>query len=58
MLSLFGGGMNIICKDIRRQILSIAKETGHGHIPTSFSIVEILWALYSVLRHDPLDFGK
>ncbi len=45
--------MNSICKDIRRQILLVAKESGHGHIPTCFSIVEILWALHSVLRHDP-----
>jgi transketolase len=45
--------MKAICKDIRRQILRVAKESGHGHIPTCFSIVEILWALHSVLRHDP-----
>jgi transketolase len=42
-----------ICKDIRKQILQVAKESGHGHIPTCYSIVEILWAVYSVLRHDP-----
>jgi transketolase len=42
-----------ICKDIRKQILQVAKESGHGHIPTCFSIVETLWAVYSVLRHDP-----
>ncbi len=45
--------MNSVCKDIRRQMLLVAKESGHGHIPTCFSIVEILWALYSVLRHNP-----
>jgi len=47
--------MNTVCKDIRRQILYGAKESGHGHIPTCFSIVEILWAVYQVLRHDPLN---
>jgi len=45
--------MNSICKDIRRQILHASKESGHGHVPTCFSIVEILWAVYQVLRHDP-----
>ena len=30
------------CKDIRKSILSISKESGHGHIPTCFSVVEIL----------------
>ena len=45
--------MKSICKNIRRQILHGAKESGHGHIPTCFSIVEILWAVYQVLRYDP-----
>ncbi len=45
--------MKSICQDIRKQILRVAKESGHGHIPTCFSIVEALWAVYSVLRHDP-----
>lgn len=45
--------MKSICKDIRQLILRVAKESGHGHIPTCFSIVETLWAVYSVLRHDP-----
>jgi transketolase len=42
-----------VCKDIRKQILRVAKESGHGHIPSCFSIVEILWAVYSVLHHNP-----
>ena len=41
------------CKDIRKSILSISKESGHGHIPTCFSVVEILCAVYSAIRHDP-----
>jgi transketolase len=40
------------CKDIRKDILRIAKESGHGHIPTCFSIVEILCAVYDTIRHD------
>ncbi|MBI3795062.1 MAG: transketolase [Nitrospinae bacterium] len=44
------GGM---CKAIRKDILHISKASGHGHIPTCFSIVEILVALYSTVRHDP-----
>jgi transketolase len=44
-----------ISRDIRKQILRASKESGHGHIPTCFSIVEALWAVYSVLRHDPRD---
>ncbi|MGZ6230789.1 MAG: transketolase [Syntrophales bacterium] len=41
------------CRDIRKDILRIAKESGHGHIPTCFSIVEILCAVYDTIRHDP-----
>lgn len=42
-----------LCKDIRKNILKIAMITGHGHIPTCFSVVEILCAVYSAIRHDP-----
>ncbi len=41
------------CKNIRKSILDISKESGHGHIPTCFSVVEILYAAYSTIRHDP-----
>lgn len=41
------------CKNIRKSILSISKESGHGHIPTCFSVVEILYAVYSTIRYDP-----
>ena len=40
------------CKEIRKDILRIAKASGHGHIPTCFSIVEILYAVYDTMRHD------
>ena len=45
--------MNELCKKIRSEILSISHESGHGHIPTSFSIVEMLCAVYQTMRHDP-----
>ena len=41
------------CKEIRQDILKIAKASGHGHIPTCFSVVEIFYALYDTVRHDP-----
>ena len=43
------------CKEIRKDILRISKASGHGHIPTCFSIVEILYALYRTMLHDPAD---
>lgn len=43
------------CRDIRKNILRIAKISGHGHIPTCFSVVEILYAIYSSIKHDPLN---
>ena len=40
-------------KEIREQILLIAHKSGHGHIPTCFSVVEMLFAVYSTMRHKP-----
>jgi transketolase len=42
-----------ICKEIRQDILKISKMSGHGHIPTCFSVVEILYAIYDTIKHDP-----
>ena len=42
-----------ICKETRAEILRISKESGHGHLPTCFSIIEILYAVYNTIRHDP-----
>lgn len=42
-----------LCKDIRKNILRITMITGHGHIPSCFSVVEILCAVYSTIKHDP-----
>jgi len=42
-----------VCKEIRQDILRISRSSGHGHIGTCFSVVEILHAIYGVIRHDP-----
>ena len=42
-----------ICKEIRTDILKISRLSGHGHIPTCFSVVEILLAIYNSIKHDP-----
>jgi transketolase len=41
------------CREIRKDILRIAKSSGHGHIPTCFSVIELLYAIYGIMRHDP-----
>lgn len=41
------------CKEIRKAIVRTSFTSGHGHIPSCFSVVESLYALYSVMRHDP-----
>lgn len=38
---------------LRENILRISHQSGHGHIPTGFSIVEMLLAVYDTMRHDP-----
>ncbi len=45
--------MNTLCRQIRKDILRVAKESGHGHLPTCFSVVEMLYAVYAHMRHDP-----
>jgi len=45
--------MNSVCRQIRKDVLHLAKVSGHGHIPTCFSVVETLYAIYSTMRHDP-----
>ena len=34
-------------------MLRISKTSGHGHIPSCFSIVEILYSVYDTMKHDP-----
>ncbi|GBF33425.1 transketolase [Desulfocucumis palustris] len=45
--------MNDICKKIRGDILKISHSSGHGHIPSCFSVVEALYSVYSTMRHEP-----
>jgi transketolase len=41
------------CRDIRRSILRASRTSGQGHIPTSFSVIEMLCAVYDTMKHDP-----
>lgn len=50
--------MNEVAKRIRRNILETSYASGHGHIPTSFSVVEVMLAIYGVMRHDPKNPGR
>lgn len=43
--------MNEVSKRIRRHILDISTASGHGHIPTCFSVIETLLAVYGTMRH-------
>jgi transketolase len=45
--------MTPFCRNIRRNILMASRASGHGHIPTSFSVIEMVCAAYDILRHDP-----
>ena len=45
--------MDSISKKIRENILRISHHSGHGHIPTCFSVVEMLRSVYESMRHNP-----
>ena len=45
--------MDAISRKIRENILRISHHSGHGHIPTCFSIIEMLRSVYETMRHDP-----
>jgi transketolase len=45
--------MDSLSKKIRENILRISHHSGHGHIPTCFSIVELLRAVYESINYDP-----
>lgn len=45
--------MNSDCRKIRHMILQASHDSGHGHIPTSFSVVEMIYSVYQVMRHRP-----
>jgi len=41
------------CRKIRKEILRISQHSGHGHIPTCFSVVESIYAVYANMKHKP-----
>lgn len=45
--------LKTLCKNIRRDILLCSHASGHGHIPTSFSVVELIASIYDYMNHDP-----
>lgn len=47
--------MNPAALRIREQVLRIAHASGHGHLPTCFSVVEMLMSVYDTMRHNPAD---
>ncbi len=47
--------MDGLSLQIRESILKISHHSGHGHIPTCFSVVETLRAVYETMRHNPAD---
>lgn len=47
--------MDVFCETVRRDILRISLHSGHGHIPTCFSVVEIMKAVYDTMRYDPIN---
>ncbi len=47
--------MTSACREIRRSILKASRASGHGHIPTSLSIIEMLCSVYDTMKHDPIN---
>ncbi len=42
-------------KELRKQIITISTNAKEGHIPSAFSVLDIIWVLYNdILRIDPL----
>jgi transketolase len=46
--------MDRTSRQIRENILAISHRSGHGHIPTCFSVIEMIRAVYESMRHDPV----
>ncbi|MFZ4776056.1 MAG: transketolase [Terrimicrobiaceae bacterium] len=44
-----------VIQSLKRQIVLATVAAGEGHIASAFSILDILWVLYGVLRIDPAD---
>lgn len=47
--------MHPTARRVRESILRASLASGHGHVPTCFSVVEMLLAAYRVLQHRPDD---
>jgi transketolase len=47
--------MHPACREIRKNVLLASRASGHGHIPTSFSVIELLEGVYETMRHNPLN---
>ncbi|MGE3839980.1 MAG: transketolase [Vicinamibacterales bacterium] len=45
--------MEAAARRVRESILHASCASGHGHLPTCFSVVEMLLAVYATMRHDP-----
>ena len=46
-----------IIKDLKKKILTVASNAKEGHIPSAFSILDVLWVLYDrILKYDGLSF--
>lgn len=45
--------MSTSCKKIRTNVLAASVASGHGHIPTSFSVIEMICAAYDTMKHNP-----
>jgi len=45
--------MTPFCREIRCNILNASRASGHGHIPTSFSVIEMMCAVFDTMKHDP-----
>jgi transketolase len=45
--------MTPACREIRKSLLEASRASGHGHIPSCFSVIESLYAVYRTIRHDP-----
>jgi len=45
--------MDAVSREIRRYCLKVAHVSGHRHLPTCFSVIEIIRAVYQTMRHDP-----
>ena len=45
--------MTPAARTARQWALRCSRASGHGHLPSSFSIIELALSAYSVMRHDP-----